>query len=431
MAIKFNNVHVTRQVAYMAGELPTPPAPVYTTATLSKTLDDPIGFSTSAGDVFGWSVSISGNYAVVGAPYEDDAGGAQSGKAYVFDVATGNLLHTLDNPNAYGTSANDQFSYTLAVDGNYAIVGAYYEDDAGGVDSGKAYIYDVTTGNLVHTLDNPTAFSTSAGDNFGESVAISGNYAIVGARLEDDAGGAASGKAYIFDVTTGNLVHTLDNPNVFSTSLNDTFGEAVSISGNYAIVGASLEDDSSGISSGKAYIFDVTTGNLVHQLDNPNAFSTSFADGFGGSVSISGNYAIVGAYAEDDAGGSGSGKAYIFDVTTGNLLHTLDNPTAFGTSASDEFGYAVAISGNYAIVGAYAEDDATGANSGKAYIFDVTTGNLVATLDNPNAYIPIAGLNDQFGRSVSISGNYAIVGAQYEDDASGSGSGKAYIFELS
>ena len=92
------------------------------------------------------------------------------------------------------------------------------------------------------------------------------------------------------------------------------------------------------MSSGKAYIFNVTSGALVHTLDNPNAYGTSSTDYFGFSVAISGNSAIVGAYQEDDAGGSSSGKVYIFNVTSGALVHTLDNPNAYGTSYDDRFG---------------------------------------------------------------------------------------------
>jgi len=395
--------------------------------TLTTVLDNPNAYSTSADDLFGSAVAVSGNYAIVGAYEEDDAGGTGSGKVYIYNVTTGALVHTLDNPNAYSTSASDYFGNSVAISGNYAIVAAYAEGDAGGNTSGKAYIFNVTTGALVHTLDNPNAYSTSNIDRFGWSVAISDNYAIVGAYFEDDASGLNSGKAYIFNVGTGALVHTLDNPNAYSTSLSDRFGDSVAISGNYAIVGTYLEDDAGGTTSGKAYIFNVTTGALLHTLDNPNAYSTSAVDDFGTSVSISDNYAIVGAYGEDDAGGgAGSGKAYIFNVTTGALLHTLDNPNAYGTSAGDYFGYSVSISGNYAIVGAYLEDDAGGFNSGKAYIFNVTTGSLVHTLDNPNAYGTSSG--DLFGHSVAISGNYAIIGAYQEDDAGGIQSGKAYIF---
>ena len=405
-----------------------PAAAVFSPA-LAFTLDNPNPYGTSATDNFGREkgVAVSGNYAIVGAYQEDDAGGLDSGKAYIYNVTTGALLHTLDNPNPYSTSQSDYFGKSVGISGNYAIVGANEEDDAGGTASGKAYIFNVTTGALVHTLNNPNPYSTSGGDWFGD-VAISGNYAIVGASLEDDAGGTESGKAYIYNVTTGALVHTLNNPNAYGTSLNDRFGLSVALDGNYAIVGAEYEDDSGGTESGKAYIYNVTTGALLHTLNNPNAYSTSALDIFGRSVSISGNYAIVGATLEDDAGGTSSGKAYIYNVTTGALLHTLDNPNAYSTSQSDNFGGSVSISGDYAIVGAYGEDDAAGTSSGKAYIYNVTTGALVHTLDNANAYDTIQ--SDYFGYSVSISGNYAIVGAFGEDDASGLDSGKVYIYSL-
>ena len=397
---------------------------------LVHTLDNPNAYSTSLDDNFANAVAISGNYAIVSAYYEDDAGGSASGKAYIFDVTTGMLVHTLDNPNAYSTSEGDNFGRSVAISGNYAIVGATFEDDASNASSGKAYIFDVTTGMLVHTLDDPNAYGTSASDVFGNPISMDGNYAIVGAPYEDDNSitGLTSGKAYIFDVTTGLLLHTLDNPNPYSTSLGDNFGAAVGISGTYAIVGAYDEDDIGTTSSGRAYIFDVTTGTLVHTLDNPSAYSSGASDFFGYSVAISGNYATVGAHGEDDVSGLVSGKAYIFDVTTGTLVHTLDNPNVYGTSANDYFARGLHMSGNHVIIGAYQEDDTQGLSSGKAYIFDVTTGTLLHTLDNPNAYSTSA--YDQFSLSLAISGNYAIVGTNYADDAGGGNSGKAYIFSV-
>ena len=397
------------------------------TVNLTYTLDNPNAFGTSAGDDFGESVAVSGDYAIVGAYQENDASGTSSGKAYIYNVTTGALLHTLNNPNPLGTSDIDYFGWSVSISGNYAIVGAYREEPS---NSGKVYIYNVTTGALLHTLNSPVS-----NVGFGYSVAASGDYAIVGTYVGAD--------AYIYNVTTGALVHTLNNPNAFGTSVGDSFGsgvdkKSVAISDNYAIVGASREDDAGGTDSGKAYIFNVTTGALLQTLDNPNAFGTSASDSFGGRVAVSGDYAIVasnstGVNAEDDAGGSGSGKAYIFNVTTGALLQTLDNPNAFGTSASDSFGGRVAVSGDYAIVasnstGVNAEDDAGGSGSGKAYIFNVTTGALLQTLDNPNAFGTSA--SDSFGNDVAISGDYVIVGAPSEDDAGGTSSGKAYVYQI-
>jgi outer membrane protein assembly factor BamB len=393
-----------------------------------RTLDNPNAYDTSLNDYFGRAVSISNSYAIVGAYAEDDIGGTGSGKAYIFDNATGVLLWTLDNPNAYDTSLNDNFGRAVSISESYAIVGAMLEDDAGGLDSGKAYIYDNATGVLLWTLDNPNAYDTSAVDGFGYSIAISDSYAIVGAPYEDDAGGTGSGKAYIYNSSTGALLWTLDNPNAYGTTDGDYFGYSVSISNSYAIIGAYLEDDAGGLSSGKAYIFDNATGTLLWTLDNPNAYDTSAGDSFGYSVSISDIYAIVGAYQEDDISGLGSGIAYIYNSVTGALLHTLDNPNAYSSTTGDYFGYYVSISDSYAIVGAPYEDDAGGLTSGKAYIYNPATGALLSTLDNPNAYNTSDG--DSFGYSIAISDNYAIVGAYLEDDAGGLSSGKAYIYKV-
>ena len=303
----------------------------------------------------------------------------QSGIGLLEPATIAALTFTLDNPNDYGTDANDFFGYAVAVSGNNAIVGAYGEDTSQDTLVGRVYIFDITTGGLLHTIDNPDAFGTDTDDRFGWVVDIDGNNAIVSTWAEDDAGGLQSGKAYIYNVSTGGLLQTLDNPNAYGASSNDIFGYSAAISGNFCIVGAHQEDEAVGNTIGKAYIFNVTTGALLHTLDNPNAFGIAEGDQFGYSVDIDGNNAIVGAIGEADAGGANSGKAYIFNVTTGGLSQTLTNPNAYNTSLSDRFGSAVGISGNNCIVGANKEDDAVGSSSGKAYIFNVTTGALLQT----------------------------------------------------
>jgi hypothetical protein len=306
------------------------------------------------------------------------------------DIIQPGLTNTLDNPNAYSTSASDAFARSVAISGNYAIVGAKDEDDAGGLYSGKAYIFNATTGALVHTLDNPNAYSTSASDTFGAAVAISDNYAIVGAYQEDDAGGGSSGKAYIYNVSTGALLHTLDNPNAYDTSLNDTFGASVAISDNYAIVGTRQEDDATGARSGKAYIFDVTTGTLLHTLDNPNAYGASDFDRFGYSVAISGNYAIVGTYEEDDAGGTTSGKAYIYQMQTSKSYSLAGSLTA--TSFTGDGSGLTGVS-SYTIV----DTQAVSISAGQRYfalIDDMMTGDWVYTLPD------VSSTND--GESIDV-----------------------------
>jgi drug/metabolite transporter superfamily protein YnfA len=380
-----------------------PPPPPEFTNTLSFTLNNP---APVAGDLFGMRVALSGDRAIVGASY-NDTGATSAGSAYIYDVTTGALLHTLNNPTL---SEFEYFGWSVDIDDNRAIVGAVFGNSAG-----TAYIYDVTTGNLLHTLNNP---SPAAGDRFAESVAISGNRAIVGARA-DDTGATDAGSVYIYDVTTGNLLRTINNPTPQTT---DWFGVSVAIEGNSAIVGAALNDPGA-TDAGSAYIYDVTTGALLHTLNNPTPQTT---DWFGGSVAISGNTAIVGAYS-DNTGGTDAGSAYIYDVTTGNLLHTINNPTP---EANDQFGGSVAISGNTAIIGngngvfIGAGGDNTGAtDAGSAYIYDVTTGNLLHTINNPT---PQA--SDQFGISVAIDEINVIIGAR-NNSIGPISAGSAYLYK--
>lgn len=399
--------------------------------TLKYTLNNPNPYGTSDNDNFGFSVGISDTYAIVGAYLEENTSGTSaSGRAYVYNLSTGNLVYTLNNPNAYGAATSDYFGIGVAVSDTYAIVGAYGEDDAGGTDSGKAYVFDLSTGNLVYTLNNPNAYGTSGGDQFGQTVAITNSYAIVSTYTEsDDAGNAQSGIVYVYDLSTGNLSYTIDNPNAYNTKFGDRFGYSVDATDTYIIAGAPNEDEVDGSASGKAYVFDITDGSLIYTFNNPNAYDTPANDYFGNSVAITDTHAVVGAYFEDDAGGTGSGKAYVFDLATGNLLWTLDNPNAYDTSVSDIFGNDVAITDNLVIVAASQEDDSGGTQSGKVYVFDLTTGNLLHTLDNPNAYGTSDG--DRFGIAVAATNTHMISGAYTEDDANGVSSGKAYIYQIS
>ena len=321
------------------------------------------------------------------------------------NAARGADLIETDKLTASDAAAGDYFGHSVAVSGNTAIVGANRDDDAG-TSSGSAHLFDVTTGDQLFKL---TASDAARPDYFGNKVAVSGNTAIVGAATDD--AGTNSGAAYLFDVTTGNQLHKLTTSDAAE---RDSFGDSVDISGNIAIVGARYDDDG-GRDSGSAYLFDVNTGDQLHKLTASDATSLDY---FGCSVAVSGNIAIVGAHGDDDDAGANSGAAYLFDVTTGNQLQKL---TASDAAAQDYFGLSVAISENMAIIGADYKDDA-GADSGSAYLFDVNTGDQLHKL---TASDTAAG--DHFGVSVGISGNMAIVGAMFDDDA-GDRSGSAYVF---
>ena len=320
-------------------------------------------------------------------------------------------------------AAQPEFGISVAISGDTAIVGASgHDDDDNGNDSGSAYLFDTTTGRQIAKL---LANDGASGDNFGGSVAISGVTAIVGANGNDD-GGMDSGSAYLFDTTTGKQIAKLLPDD---GAAEDFFGTAVAICGppgkEITIVG-SIYDDDNGSNSGSAYLFDTTSGLQIAKL-LPN--DGSAGDNFGRSVAISGcpgkEVAIVGAPFDDD-NGFWSGSAYLFDIATGSQIAKLlpDDGADY-----DRFGYSVAISGapgnETAIVGASHDDD-NGHWSGSAYLFDISDPanptQLFKLLPDDGA------AEDLFGFRVGISGATAIVGGVGVDD-NGFQSGSAYLFD--
>lgn len=264
-----------------------------------------------------------------------------------------------------------------------------------------------------------TATDGEAGDHFGSSVSISGDYAIAGADWENEKGTYA-GSAYIFKRNGKSWAQQAKLTADVGEAM-DFFGESVSISGDYAIIGAHGDDDR-GNYAGAAYIFK-RDGETWTQQQKLTAGDGAERDYFGMSVSISGDYAIVGAYSDDDSG-SASGSAYIFkrDAEVWTQQAKLISGDC---AASDWFGRAVSISGDYAIIGAFGDGDNEYDAAGAAYIFKRNGDNWteqVKLIAGDRAY------NDLFGRFVSISGEYAIVGAYWDDDK-GTNSGSAYIYK--
>ena len=328
--------------------------------------------------------------------------GSYSGRAYVYSAATGALVATLAEPSP---GVGDQFGNSVAVSGTTVVVGAP-GNSSGGANSGRAYVFSAATGALVAALATP---APTTNDFFGSSVAVSGTTVVVGAP-EDSTGGSVSGRAYVDNAITGGLIVSLAEP---SPAAGDEFGYSVAVSGTTVVVGAP-GNSSGGANSGRAYIFNAVTGALVATLTEP---SPAANDQFGDSVAVSGSTVVVGAPG-NSAAGTDSGRAYVYDAGTGALVATLADPSP---AAGDFFGNAVAVSGTTAVVGAYANSTA-GSDSGRAYVFSAVTGALVATLTEPSS-----AASDFFGYSVAASGTTVVVGAPGNRTA-GAQSGRAYVF---
>lgn len=351
-----------------------------------------VPFDGSIQNEFGCSVSISGNTAIIGARL-DFLGESRTGAAYLYNLETRQHLFKL---RASDASNGDQFGISVAISGNTAIVGADRSDDHG-TNSGSAYIFDTQSGQQLFKL---TASDANIQDRFGVSVAISGNIAIVGAEHDD----GYTGAAYIFDTQTGEELFKLVADDA---DQNDFFGKSVAISGNTAIIGAPRDEDA-GSQVGSVYIFDVQTGQQLFKV-LPSDVTGSVS--FGTSLAVSGNTAIVG----------GLYYAYLIDIQTGVELLTLAGD---GESSPHDFGASVGISERWAMVGAPG-GTFTSEISGSAYLFDLASGRQIAKFNASDKSVL-----DYFGSAVAISNSTLLVGAERSVNP-GVTSGSAYLFEPS
>jgi len=282
----------------------------------------------------------------------------------------------------------DPTSFSLF--GDFIIVGnakEYPQPDS-------AYIFHFDGENWVEQAKLGASDGRS-GDGFGNMVSLSGDHAIVGARYDDTQGGPGAGSAYIFHYNGSAWVEQvkLTSTNPFPQG---SFGTTVAISGDFAFVGQAADDTT--------YIFHYDgTRWLEHSRIHPN-----------GEVSFSGDYALMG----------GDEFAKIFHYDGANWVEEAIL-TASDGSTSDNFGYNISLSGDYAIVGAPRYDhDEKSTNTGSAYVFhfDGTDWVEQAKLEPRDGED-----NSYFGSSVSLSGEYALIGCEWDDD-NGIQSGSAYIF---
>ncbi len=263
-----------------------------------------------------------------------------------------------------------------------------------------------------------TASDGEAFDSFGLSVAISGDTTVIGARLSDGIV-TNSGSAYIFQ-RSGRGWAEVAKLTASDGEYDDRFGRSVAISRDTAVVGAWRDDDLGG-GSGSAYIFQ-RRGSSWTEVAKLTASDGEAGDLFGEKVAIGGDTAVIGAFADDDLG-TNSGAAYIFQ-RRGRDWGEVAKLTASDGVAGDIFGNSVAIFEDTAVIGARRDDD-LGNNSGAAYIFQ-RSGRKWVELVKLTASDGEAG--DEFGVLVAISGDTAVIGA-YRDDDLGSDSGAAYIFQ--
>jgi hypothetical protein len=380
------------------------------------------------GDRFGSSVSISGDTIVVGA-YLEDGAGSRRGAAYLFARNQGGADNwgQVTKLTASDAEDDDNFGFSVAISGDTVVVGAYSEDGAG-TERGAAYVFARNQGGADNwgQVQKLTASDAADPHYFGYSVAISGDTIVVGAYLDDGAG-THRGAAYVFERNRGGADNWGQVTKLTASDAedNDVFGTSVAISGDTVAVGA-WSEDGEGAERGAAYLFARNEGGADSwgQVAKLTASDAEDGDRFGRSVAINGNTVVAGAFWEDGMGNN-RGAAYLF-VAAGGQWQEVAIPRAYDAEDEDYLGFAVAISGDTVVVGAYQEDGA-GSDRGAAYLIERNQEGA----DNWGQVKKLTAMDgqddDYFGYSVAISGDTVVVGA-YGEDGGGTNQGAAYIF---
>ena len=356
----------------------------------------------ATGDQFGNSVSLSGDTAVIGAADRN----AYQGAAYVF-VQSGGVWSQQQELIASDGVGNDAFGNSVSVSGDTAVIGASGKNTG----QGAAYVF-VRTGGVWSQQQELTASDGAVGDNFGWSVSLNGNTAVIGASGKTQYQGAA----YVFALSGGTW-RQQQKLSASDSAVGDKFGASVSLSGNTAMVGAAGKNSS----QGATYVF-VQSGTAWSQRQELTASDGAAGDWFGFSVSLNGNTALIGAWAKTIGSQAKQGAAYVF-VESGGLWTERQELTASDGAAGDSFGNSVSLSGEAAAIGAWGRT----AGQGAVYVF-AQSGAMWDQLQELAASDGTA--YDELGYSVSLVDGTVVVGA-LNKAVNGQGfQGAAYVFAV-
>lgn len=332
------------------------------------------------------------------------------------DPRTLPLIAKIENPNANTADKNDLFGYTnpssgqistSSISNQYILIGAPYEDESGGnANSGVAYIFSTSNGNLLHTLVNSNANDTPAGDLFGYATSISDSYAAVSALLEGDANGSSSGAVYVFHPANAALAYTLTNPNESGgSSTGDRFGEVVKITDNYIIVTAPQEDvGGGGTNAGKIYVYHVSNGTFIRSMTSPSVTQRIL---YGTVLAACDQYMLASSIVLN----TGARSFHLYHTANGALITTID-PYPDSSSSMGEDPGGIAISNNYILIGDGNYQRSTFAQAGRVSVYYSANGVPVSNITHPlvsdSTFSSLTNAADffaRFGNRVDITNN--------------------------
>ena len=325
------------------------------------------------GDLFGSSVALYGDTALVGAYAADYAGNGGVGAAYIFVRSSGTFAFVQQALLlASDRASGDIFGSSVALSGDTALIGARLVDAGGQRDAGAAYIFDRQSGSNTWVEQTPRLIASDghASDMFGYSVALSGDTALIGAPASTTTDGAA----YVFARNPSSGLWTQQAKLVSSDHKpGDQFGYTVALDGDTALIGAPYADDGSKSAAGVAYVFvrDAASGSWTEQARLLAADSTA-RSGFGWQVALNADWAAISAPLAAVNGNASAGAVYLLQRPAGAAAwaSTVQQRLSAADAASlDRAGVSIALSGDTVAVGALAKDSGNNMDVGVGYIF--------------------------------------------------------------
>lgn len=374
----------------------------------------------TGGDELGCAVSASGNFIIAGARSDDLGANANQGSAYIYKYQNGSWIHQIKLTASDG-KANDNFGNAVAISGDFAIVGSYLHDNGSVQDQGAAYVYR-RQGAAWFFQAKLIANDGAAGDYFGSAVSIHNDYIVVGANGDDIGSNINQGSAYIFK-RTGSTWSQQFKLTAADGAASDNFGGTASIHGNTVVLGCHRKDIGANVDQGAAYIY---VGENNVWFEQAKIWGTGGApnDNFGFSVSVFQDKVLIGVPGADYAGYTNSGLAIVYK-RVGSTWTLEDNLSPLESENQAQFGAGVCIKGNQLLVSAYLDDykDLPNAGIGCLYQFQSFKWNIIGTLRNSNAES-----SDWLGFSVGLSDNFAVCGANLDNVGSQTDQGSISVF---
>jgi uncharacterized protein (TIGR03437 family) len=390
---------------------------VYAGSGSGWTLQQKLTAKDSAADAqFGVAVAASGETVLIGAPGVKIDNKAYQGAAYLF-VRSGSYWSQQQTLTAGDGAANDYFGVSAAIDGDQAFVGASHADVGPFIDQGAAYLFSCSGGAWTQR-QKLTSLEGVASDRFGRVISLDGDAIIVGDPDADIGSNSNQGAVYLFGCGYIEQQRLVD----LGGANRDFFGAAAAIDGDTSVIGAPADDVGTAVDQGSAFVF-MRRGSTWTQTAQLFADDGAAGDAFGAAVSISGDYIVVGAHRKNINGVPNCGAAYVFarngDVWIQQARLVL---------ITDYFGYSVAISGDRVAIGAPVASINGRLSQGLVYLYTRfgstwTPEGLLTAVDGAT--------DDQFGSSVALAGDLLISGAPGVEVGPNSNQGAAYVFQKS